>query len=120
AAHLMKEWVSSVYTFFVAKPSIINVNSWYAHDFQCSVYGCKARIRHFIDTQDIQSTSNLCKHVKTCCGWGPTILSTADQAKDADEVCIKIIKTFTHDGSIITVFKRKENGKVTYSNLPHT
>lgn len=119
-AHLMKEWVSPVYTFFVAKLGIVNVNSRCAHDFKCSAHGCKAMVHRFLDTLDTRLTSNLCKHVKACCGWGSAVLSTTDQAKDANEVHTKIIKTFACEGCITAVFERKGNGKATYFNWPHT
>ncbi|KAI6039429.1 hypothetical protein EDC04DRAFT_2867974 [Pisolithus marmoratus] len=105
----MTGWTSPVYAFFEPKPWIIDINSQCAHEFKCSAHGCKATVHQFLDTQDTQSTSNMCKHVKSCRGWGPTVLSAADDAKDANEVHTKIIKIF-----------RKGKGKVIYSNQQHT
>ena len=57
------------------------------------------------------------KHVKSC--WGDKLLMNIDKAADLD-TARDMVKKFTLDGSISTVFKRKGNGKITYSSRPHT
>ena len=42
-----------------------------------------------------------------------------DEAADLD-TARDVVKKFTLDGSISTVFKRKGYGKITYSSWPHT
>jgi hypothetical protein len=116
----MNDWTSPVYAFFERKPCIVNINGRRAHDFKCSARGCKAKIRRYLDKKDARSTGNMRKHVKSCSGWGSNVLSAADDAKDANEVRTKVVKTFARDGTITTAFERKGKGKVTYSNRQHT
>ncbi|KAG1723998.1 hypothetical protein EDD22DRAFT_982907 [Suillus occidentalis] len=80
----MKEWVSPVYAFFDPTPCI---------------------------TEDVRSTGNMRKHVKSC--WGEDALNAADDAKGADDVILK-------NGSITASFERKGKGKVTYLHCQHT
>ena len=58
----------------------------------------------------------MCKHVKLC--WGNKLLMKIDEAADLD-TARDVVKKFTLDGSISTVFKRKGNRKITYSSQPH-
>ena len=116
----MKEWNAPVYAFFNPKPQIVHINGRRAHDFKCAGSGCKVTVRRPLDTRDAWSTSNLRKHVKSCQCWESEVLSAADRAKDANEVCTKIVKKFMQEGTITSAFERKGKGKVTYSNRQHT
>ena len=116
-ARLMRDWTSSVYAFFKPRCWVIVINKQHAHKFQCCVCGCKSMIHHFLDTGDAWSTSNMWKHVKSC--WGPEVLTTADDTKNANEVCTKIVGSILWDGSITAAFEWKEGGKVTYSHCQH-
>ncbi|RPD52240.1 hypothetical protein L226DRAFT_438013, partial [Lentinus tigrinus ALCF2SS1-7] len=69
------------------------------------------------DTKDAQSTGNLRKHARRC--WGDDTIERADEADDADEVRLTIVKGLLRDGSITAHFARKK-GVVTYSHRPHT
>ncbi|KAG1760964.1 hypothetical protein EDD22DRAFT_980398 [Suillus occidentalis] len=88
----MKDWTSPVYAFFDPTPTIEMNGDRHAHVFKCMSKGCKVKICHFLDKKDTCSTGNMCKHVKAC--WGEEILQTADQARNAEEVCGKIVKNF--------------------------
>ncbi|KAG1748365.1 uncharacterized protein EDB91DRAFT_1235709 [Suillus paluster] len=102
----MKDWTSPVYAFFDLIPKIIKEKGWCAHAFKCQGKGCKTTVRHYLDKGDKRSTGNMRKHVCLC--WGDEVLRAADEAKDADEVCKKIV------GSVL-----KGKGKVTYSHHQH-
>ena len=117
---LMKEWTAPVYTFFHPRPTIVEVDGRQAHDFKCAARACKVKVCRYMDTKDAQSMSNLQKHVKACKGWGKQILKAADQAKNAEEVQVKLIGRFLRDGTITVIFKRKGKGQVTYSHRQHT
>ncbi|KAG0692625.1 hypothetical protein DFH29DRAFT_817323 [Suillus ampliporus] len=115
---LMKEWTSPVYAFFDPTLRIIENDGWWAHEFKCSAQGCKTTIRRYLDKKDARSTGNMRKHVKSC--WGDVVLQAADDAKDASEVCTKIVPGILRDRSITVSFECKGKGKVTYSNRQHT
>ncbi|KAI6001417.1 hypothetical protein EDD15DRAFT_2158970 [Pisolithus albus] len=115
---LQKEWVSPVYAFFGSMPVIKEIDGHRVHEFKCSARGCKVKIRRYLDTKDARSTSNMRKHVKSC--WGGDVLSVADNAKDANEVRMKIVGSILRNGSITAIFERKGKGKVTYSHRQHT
>ena len=85
----MKDWTSPVYVFFEPQPRVVVVDKRRAHEFRCCVHGCKLTIRRFLDTGDACSTGNMRKHIKSC--WGPEVLAATDDAKDANEVCTKIV-----------------------------
>ena len=103
----MKEWVSPVYAFFEPTPHVIERDGHRAHEFKCAARGCKATVRRYLDKKDARSTGNTRKHVKVyeedevagnepggckaTVRWGDTIMSAADDAKDANEVRIKIM-----------------------------
>jgi len=108
----IKDWNSPVYAFFELQPWIVIIDGWCVHKFKCCARGCKHTVRQFLDKGDTRSTSNMHKHVKSC--WGPDVLAAADGAKDATEVCTKIVKSVLRDGSITVAFERKAKGKVTY------
>ena len=88
------------------------------HEFACGAQGCKARIRQYLDMKDARSTGNMWKHAKIC--WGAKALDAADNAKDASEVCMKIVRSILQTGLIATAFKRKGKGKITYSHRQYT
>ncbi|KAG1853814.1 hypothetical protein C8R48DRAFT_610603, partial [Suillus tomentosus] len=108
------EWVSPVYAFFHPTPNIVKIGGRQAHKFKCQTKGCKAKVRHFLDKGDARSTGNMRKHVRGC--WGEDVLQAADQAKDANEVCTKLVGSFLRNGSITALFEHKGKGKVTYSH----
>jgi hypothetical protein len=114
----MKEWTSPVYAFFEPTPKVIDIDGRRAHEFKCCARGCKTTIRRYLDKKDARSTGNMRKHVKSC--WGPEVLTAADDAKDANEVRLKIVPSILRDGSITAAFERKGKGKVTYSHRQHT
>ena len=97
---------------------IVEKEGWRAHEFKCCKGQCNATVRWFLDTKDAGSTGNLCKHIKKC--WGNEVMSTADMAKDADEVQSTIVPKFLKDESITAIFERKAKGRVTYSHHPYT
>ncbi|KAG1763906.1 hypothetical protein EV702DRAFT_951416, partial [Suillus placidus] len=115
---LMKDWISLVYTFFNPKPHIVIIEGRRAHEFQCFGKSCKATICRYLDKKDAQSTGNMQKHVRAC--WGEDILMAADNAKDANEACTKIVGGFLRNRSITASFERKGKGQVTYSHCQHT
>ena len=75
-------------------------------------------MRCFLDTKDCRSTSNLRKHAKSC--WGEEVVKAADDARNADEVCTKIVPNYLRDGSITAAFERKGKGNIMYSHRQHT
>ena len=114
----MKGWNAPIYAFFKPLPQVVVKNGHRAHKFLCFVRGCKAMVHRFLDTTDFHSTSNLCKHAKSC--WGNDVVRAADDAKNADEVRTKIVPNYLQDGSITTAFERKGKGNITYSHRQHT
>jgi len=56
--------------------------------------------------------------VKTC--WGEEAIKAADEAKDVNEACTKVVGGILLTGSITAAFERKGKGKVTYSHKQHT
>lgn len=117
--NLMEQWISPVYAFFHPQPTVVDIDGQQAHEFRCAARGCKVKICRYTDKKDARSTSNLCKHVRVCKGWGKDILQSTDQANNADEVKDKLIGTFLRDGTIMAMFERKK-GKPTYSHRQHT
>ncbi|KAG2345886.1 hypothetical protein BDR05DRAFT_843821, partial [Suillus weaverae] len=115
---LMREWISPVYAFFDPTPQIVEIAGCHAHEFKCQANGCKVKVRHFLDKADARSTGNMRKHVRLC--WGGEVLKAADNTKDANEVCSKIVGSILRDGSITASFERKGKGKITYSHHQHT
>ncbi|KAG2028980.1 hypothetical protein BDR03DRAFT_805145, partial [Suillus americanus] len=89
-----------------------------AHEFKCLGKSCKATMRRYLNKKDARSTGNMRKHVRAC--WGEDILVAADNTKDANEACVKIVGGFLRNGSITTSFERKGKGQVTYSHRQHT
>lgn len=111
---LQKEWTSPIYAFFESDPIITEIDGRRVHEFKCMARGCKQRVRRYLDKKDARSTGNMRKHVRSC--WGAAVLEAAGQAKDAQEVRDKIVKSVLRDGSITAAFERKGKGNVTYSH----
>ena len=88
------------------------------HKFKCTAQGCKATVRRYLDTKDAGSTGNLHRHTRSC--WGADVVTAADDARNADEVCTEMRPGLLRDGSITAAFERKGKGKVTYSHRQHT
>lgn len=114
----MKDWNSPVYAFFDPVPKFVTIDGRRAHEFKCRAKSCKATVRRYLDKGDAHSTGNMRKHVRSC--WGGDIMRAADDAKNADEVRHKIVRSVLRDGSITAAFERKGKGKVTYSHRQHT
>ena len=112
---MSKEWCSPVYPFY--KVEVIHRNRHHMHQFSCRGNHCSVKIQRFLDTKDSRSTGNLCKHIKSC--WGVDVMNAADDAKDTNDVRMKIVNGILWNGSITEAFKRKGKG-CTYSNQLHT
>ncbi|KAG1730510.1 uncharacterized protein EDB91DRAFT_1239076 [Suillus paluster] len=67
---------------------------------------------------DIESTGNMCKHVKNC--WGEDALAAAVQTKNAREAHETVVQGILTTGTITASFERKGKGKVTFSHHQHT
>ncbi|KAG1722144.1 uncharacterized protein EDB91DRAFT_1064029, partial [Suillus paluster] len=115
---LNKEWNSPVYAFFHPTPEITEFANCHVHEFKCQAKGYKVKVRRFLDKGDARSTGNMWKHVRLC--WGEEVLKAADSAKDANEVCNKIVSSILRNGSITTSFEHKGKDKITYSHHQHT
>ncbi|KAG2129715.1 uncharacterized protein EDB93DRAFT_1040874, partial [Suillus bovinus] len=57
----------------------------------------------FLNKKDARLMGNMHKHVKSY--WGEDTLNTADDAKDADEVQTKIVRSILKNGSIMASFE---------------
>ncbi|KAG2038702.1 hypothetical protein BDR03DRAFT_933525 [Suillus americanus] len=88
----MKDWTSPTYAFFDPTPTIETKGDQCAHSFKCMVKGCQ----------------------------GDEVLQAADEVRNAEGAHMKIVGNFLQNGSIMTVFERKGQGKVTYSHRQHT
>lgn len=75
-------------------------------------------VRHYLDTTDTKSTSNLCKHAKFC--WGDKAVAVADQTRDVLATREALEKMGKKDGSILEAFEQVAKSKVTYSHHQHT
>ena len=115
---LQREWTSPIYQFFDPVQDIRIVDGRHVHKFKCSAHGCKARIRHYLDTKDSRSTGNMHRHVKSC--WGNDVAQAADDAKDVQHMHKHVIEGILRNGSITEAFESKGKGKVTYSHRQHT
>lgn len=115
---MSKEWVSPIYAFFEPFPAIGHENGQRYYEFRCVAKGCGKRIRRFLDKKDAKSTSNMCKHARTC--WGEEVVKAADNAKSCDVARESIVNGILTNGSITASFERKGKGKITYSHRQHT
>jgi dihydroorotase len=79
---------------------------------------CKKTVWRFLDKKDGKSTSNLQKHAKSC--WGEDAVSTADNAKNANEACKGVVKSLLMMSSITATFEKSGKGKVTFLHRQHT
>lgn len=63
----------------------VHVDGHPCHDFQCCAPHCKGKgdkpgsVRHYLDTGDRKSMSNLHKHAKIC--WGTDVVQDAIDSK---------------------------------------
>jgi hypothetical protein len=81
---------------------------------------CKHKMRgvqRYLDKGDAKLTGNMQKHAKKC--WGDEVVTSADVADNANEVCATTIKGFLNPQSIMAVFKRKGKDKVMFSHRQH-
>ena len=118
---LTKEWTAPIYAFFRPVPIIEYVDGRRSHVFQCAARECmhKARgVRRFLDKGDAKSTSHMRKHAKKC--WGDAVVTSADSAKNANEVRATTVMGALNPQSIMAAFERKGKGKVKYSHRQHT
>ena len=114
-ARLMKRWNAPVYAFFRLTPAIVYVEGCKVHIFECAASHCKCKtqfIRHYIDTGDISSTSNLHRHAIHC--WGNEAVAAADTTSNA-KVVHEASSKKEPNRSITAAFKRVSKGKVTVS-----
>ena len=81
---LMKTWDTPVYAFYEPISTIEVVGGHQCHVFKCTAVGCKHKIRHFLDTNDNGSTSNLRSHLKKC--WGNEAFEKVYKVKDVGHV----------------------------------
>ncbi|TFY74982.1 hypothetical protein EWM64_g9031 [Hericium alpestre] len=106
---MSQRWTSPVYAFFDPKPAIEYIDGRKCHSFKCSAKGCRQKIRHYLDTGDVQSTENMHKHIKKC--WGEDIVHAVSQAADATVAREKVVKNYLKNGSITATFERKNKGQ---------
>ncbi|KAG6824325.1 hypothetical protein H0H92_007188, partial [Tricholoma furcatifolium] len=116
---MQKGWHTSVYALFKPDPKIIYDKSGRkSHVFACTAKGCRTKVTRYLDTKDVQSTSNMRKHVRKC--WGEDVLEATDSAKNKNIARKDVIEKYKKNGSITVAFKRKGNGNITYSHRQHT
>ncbi len=88
AEHLQRTWVAPIYAFFAPDVIVGHEDGCRYHEFKCAARPCKGQkgllVKHYLDTADTKSTSNLRRHTKKC--WGIEAVERADDADDADEV----------------------------------
>ncbi len=119
-ARLMKRWDAPVYAFFRPTPAIVYVEDCKVHVFECAASHCKCKtqfIRRYIDTGDISSTSNLCRHAIRC--WGDEAVQAADKTTSA-KTAWDALTNKEPNGSITAAFERVGKDGVTYSHRQHT
>ena len=66
---------------------------------------------------DAKLTSNMQKHAKRC--WGDEVVTSTDQAKNANEVWATMVKGALDPQSIMAAFEQKGKGQVRYSHRQH-
>ena len=115
---MCRKWTLSIYAFYEPTPAIESKDGWKCHTFKCATKGCKHTVRRFLNGKDSRSTGNMQRHAKIC--WGDEAIKAADEAKDVNEACKKVVGGILKTGSITAVFERKGKGKVTYSHRQHT
>jgi len=121
---LMKQWNTPVYAFFRPTPAIEQIDGRRAHIFECSAKVCKGKgrhgrhVRHYLNTANATSTSNLRRHAKIC--WGADTVAAASIVKDVYATCAVLAKPALRDGSITAAFERVREEQVTFSHRQHT
>ena len=121
---LMKQWNTSIYAFFKPIPIIDHIDGQRAHIFECNAKTCIGKgkngrqVRHYLNTADATSTSNLRWHAKIC--WGQETVAAAGSANNVSEARAVLGNTVLKDGSITAAFERVGKGKVTFSHRQHT
>ena len=111
----MKKWHTPIYGFLKPTPNIEYKDNRHCHVFRCLAKGCGSVVCHFVDND---LTSNLIRHAWKC--FSEDTINAAKSAKNAQEVCNKIVGSILRDGSITAVFERKDCKVVTYSHHQHT
>jgi hypothetical protein len=122
----MKQWNTPIYTFFRPTPAIENIEGCCAHVFECGAKTCKGKgkhgwtVRHYLNTADVTSMSNLRQHAKIC--WGDKTVAVAGSIKDVYAACAVLAKPAVRDGSITAAFERvgKAKDKVTFLQRQHS
>ena len=104
-------------------PSIEYIKDHCVHVFECTVTCCMGKVngcmvRQYLDTGDVKSMSNLCKHAKIC--WGEEAVAAADNTWDVWSACEALGKLKSVDRSITAAFEQVAKSKVTYSHRQHT
>ena len=116
-----------MYGFFKPCPTIEVVDGCRCHEFQCATPLCRGKgvrpriVRRYLDKADLNSTSNMHKHVKNC--WGDESVRKALKTKGAlsiEEVHKSLGQAKLKDRSIMASFERKGKGSVTFSTRQHT
>ncbi|KAF8067604.1 hypothetical protein FPV67DRAFT_1416405, partial [Lyophyllum atratum] len=124
---LSAEWRSPIYAFFKPMLLVLKIDGRRVHQFvvQKAAKSCKGRgrdahtVNWYLDTKDVCSTGNLCKHAKAC--WGIEAVTAADATKDVDAAREVVCMAGGQDGSITAAFERIKKGRVvSYSHRPHT
>jgi hypothetical protein len=119
-ARLMKTWDSPIYGFYEPIPEIEDVNKCQSHVFQCAAVGCHHKVRHYLNTNDKGSTSNLLNHAKKC--WGDEAFEKVYDMKDLSWVWEVVGKLKNvPNGNIAAMFSNLDaKGVVTYMHRQHT
>ncbi|KAI0292096.1 hypothetical protein B0F90DRAFT_1590774, partial [Multifurca ochricompacta] len=116
---LTKEWTAPIYAFFRPVPIVEYVEGHCCHTFQCAANSCKSRgVRRYLDKGDANSTSNMRKHARRC--WGAEIIASADNAKNANDICSTTIQGILDPQTITATFKQLGKDKATFLHRQHT
>jgi hypothetical protein len=115
----MKTRDAPVYAFYDPIPAIEELHGRQCHVFKCTTVGCKQKVRHFLDTNDKGSTSNLRSHSKRC--WGEEAFIKVYEVKDVDQVQLALGKLKNSpNGNIAAIFLNlKGRGIVSYEGPTH-
>jgi len=109
--------------FFKQTPSIVSIKGSCVHEFECAATRCMGKgnghiVRHYLDTGDAKSTSNLRKHAKIC--WEEDAVAAADDMRNVQAACEALGKMRSMNSSITDAFEQLAKGKVMYSHTQHT
>lgn len=111
AEALKKTWCSPIYSFFSNDVAVQYHNGHLCHFFHSTAHKCKTSlggVRHYQDTKDKSSTTNLKHHAIGC--FGENAVNTTLKGKDAGP----------NSGSIFVAFSRQGQKPVQYSHRTHT